>query len=428
MLCPNGLMCILCLKSQHFSCCPSPQYAYTRVLDYCRMWHSRMNVPVVLRAVERSYLWDSFVYLLMQTDEWDKAAQAMMDHSPSAFSADEFLDVISRVGALAVMYRALDFYIGEEPERLEDLLNILGPRVDCGRAVEMLRRARRDEFGELGCLPFAIKFMSKMQRTQGQDVGVLNEAINAVHIASGDAEKLRESVDNHRDIDTLRLAVLLENHVFIEMRRISGSLWGRSGKYERAIKVAERNLLYADMINTIAVSKDMELAEVYAGWFIERDLRECFVALLFACYEFFPPDLVLELGWGGRWSAENCLRSFVMPFLIQTIAEAGRRLGGLEAERADAKEIEAKARAETEKDVSEDVSVLLYGLAPSHQVPMVEYRQAGGSGVGGIDGGYGVGEAVRGPLMIGWGGGGVIAPNPTDMYSTFVGIGGVSGW
>eukprot|EP00173_Palmaria_palmata_P005076 Plantae.Rhodophyta-Palmaria_palmata.ctg821.p1 GENE.Plantae.Rhodophyta-Palmaria_palmata.ctg821~~Plantae.Rhodophyta-Palmaria_palmata.ctg821.p1 ORF type:complete len:479 (-),score=112.73 Plantae.Rhodophyta-Palmaria_palmata.ctg821:89-1390(-) len=365
------------------------------MLNFCRMWHGRFSVPKVNRACERAFLWNSQVFLFMQYNEWDNAANAMMDHSPTAFSPDEFLDVISRVGALNVMYRSIDFYLGEEPERLDDLLNVLAPRVDSGRTVTMLQRARTANFGDLGCLPFALNYMLKVQSMA--DVPEVNEAINNVLFDSGEVSMLQESIDGHRNFDQLKLAARLEGHEALPMRRLATRLLARCGKHEKAIALAQRDMLYDDMIDAIAESGDEELAEAYAVWFVEQGLAEAFTALLYACFQFFPPDVAMEYAWNGE------MRDFAMPFLIQTMAEAGQRLSGLEEERKVIRENEAAAEKEAEEEVNEDVSVLLHGLAPAHQTPMIEYHQNGGGG------NYGA------PLAIGWGGSGAMGPGSMGM-------------
>lgn len=384
------------------------KYREERVLAFCRMWHGRLNIPKVCRASERARLWDSLVFLYMQYNEFDNAANVMMDHSPTAFTHGEFLDVISRVGAMSVMYRSIDFYLGEQPELLDDLLNVLAPRVDGSRTVSILRRARNHEFGELGCLPFAVKYLEKIQSA---DVPEVNEALNETYIKEGNIAKLRLSVDEYKNFDQLVLAPKLEHHERIEMRRISSHLYARNGRHEKAIEMAKKDVLYDDMIYAIAQSEDPELAEMYASYFAENGLRECFTALLYACYEFFPPDIAMEYVWTGE------LKDFAMPFLIQTLAEAGSRLTGLEEERRTKREIEEMRRVEEEEDLV-DPSVLLYGLQPEQQQLMLTYHQADGGVVGGSAlSGYGAGGNVP---LIGWNGPG--QANPMAAYTTY-GIG-----
>ncbi len=350
------------------------KYREDQMLNFCRMWHSRLNVPRVCRACEHAYLWDSLAFLYITYEEYDNAANVMMDHSTTAYTPDEFLDTISKVGALRIMYRSIDFYLGEHPEKLDDLLNILAPRIDGSRAVEMLRRARAEDFGPLGCLPLAMNYLLKIQRA---DVPEVNEAINTVFVEEENVEGLRRSVEAYTNFDQMKLARELENHQLLEMRRVASRVYARGGRHEKAIEIAERDTLYNDMIYAVAQSEDEELAEMYAAKFAEEGKRECFTALLYACYNFFAPDVAMEYAWTGG------LRDFAMPFLIQTVNEAGKRLTTLETERRDEREIEERIKKEEEEIVNEDVSVLLYGLQAPQQQLMLTYQQAGGGVVGG---------------------------------------------
>lgn len=384
------------------------RYREQQVLTFCRMWHGRMNIPKVSRACERARLWDSLAFLYVQYNEFDNAANVMMDHSPTAFTPAEFLDVISQTGIMSVMYRSIDFYLGEQPELLEDLLHVLAPRIDGSRAVSMLQRARQDEFGELGCLPFAVKFMEKIQSA---DVPEVNDALNEVYILEGSIEKLRRSVDEFKNFDQLVLAKKLQDHELMQFRRIASHVFARNGRYEKAIEMAKKDVLYYDMIYAISQSEDAELAETYAAFFAAEELGECFTALLYACYEFFPPDIAMEYVWRGE------LRDCSMPFLIQTLGEAGSRLTGLEAERSTKREVEEMRKAEEEEDFV-DPSILLYGLQPAQQQLMLTYQQADGGVVGGSAlGGYGQGQNVP---LIGWNG--QTQANPMAAYTTY-GIG-----
>lgn len=365
------------------------KYRDDAVINFCRMWHERLNIPKVCRACTSAHLWDSLVFLYAQYNEFDNAANVMMDHSPTAYTPGEFLNIISQVGSLTVMYRSIDFYLGEQPELLDDLLNVLAPRIDGTRVVIILQRARQNDFGEFGCLPFGLRYLEKIQSA---DVPEVNEALNNLYIVHGDIDKLRSSVDEFKNFDQISLARKLQDNDLIGYRRISSHLFARNGRHEIAIEMAKKDVLYTDMIYAIAQSEDVELAETYAEYFTKNGLRECFTALLYECYVFFPPDIALEYAWTGG------LCDLVMPFLIQTVAEAGLRLTGLEEERKSRREIEEIERQEEEEDL-EDPSILLYGLQPQDQQLLLTYNQAGGGVVGGSSSFSG--EPMNVPL-VGW--------------------------
>ena len=49
--------------------------------------------------------------------------------------------------------------------------------------------------------------------------------------------------------------------------------------------------------------------------FVDIGSRECYVGMLYACYDLLRPDLVLELSW------RHGLTDFTMPFLITTMRQ-----------------------------------------------------------------------------------------------------------
>eukprot|EP00172_Hildenbrandia_rubra_P000375 Plantae.Rhodophyta-Hildenbrandia_rubra.ctg11744.p1 GENE.Plantae.Rhodophyta-Hildenbrandia_rubra.ctg11744~~Plantae.Rhodophyta-Hildenbrandia_rubra.ctg11744.p1 ORF type:complete len:1092 (-),score=238.23 Plantae.Rhodophyta-Hildenbrandia_rubra.ctg11744:1608-4472(-) len=367
------------------------KYQESRVFDAVRVWHAKLNIQRAIRACQRSLLWDIVVYLFVQYNEFENATMTMMEHSATAFDHSQFLDVIARAGVLELYYKSITFYVDEQPSLISDLLRVLAPRVDATRAVRILKSSKT-EFGSLGFLPFVTEFLVKVQEA---DMPEVNEAANDLFVREENVEALQRSVDNYRNFHTLELAKRLEDHNLLDMRRIASHLFARSGRHERAIEIAKDDKLYADIIYAIKESKDEELAEMYATWFIEEDLQECFTALLFECYEFFAPDVAMEYAWKGE------LRDLAMPFMIQTVGEAGQRLTSLEEERKVAREKEEEAKKEEDELINEDVSVLLYGLQPQHQQLLIDYGQTDGMGGLASQGYFQRGSAVP---LIGWNG------------------------
>ena len=92
-------------------------------------------------------------------------------------------------------------------------------------------------------------------------------------------------------------------------------------------------------METVAESKDTELAEDLLAFFVDKDLKECFAACLYTAYDLLRPDTVMELAWRHR------LMDFAMPFLIQTTREMVAKVDLLEkanTERTEKEEIKEK--------------------------------------------------------------------------------------
>jgi len=68
-------------------------------------------------------------------------------------------------------------------------------------------------------------------------------------------------------------------------------------------------------METVAESKDQELAEELVRYFVDAKKYECFAATLFTCYDLLKPDVILEIVW------RNNIKDFAMPYFIQVMRE-----------------------------------------------------------------------------------------------------------
>eukprot|EP00184_Porphyridium_aerugineum_P006141 CAMPEP_0184699800 /NCGR_PEP_ID=MMETSP0313-20130426/5924_1 /TAXON_ID=2792 /ORGANISM="Porphyridium aerugineum, Strain SAG 1380-2" /LENGTH=1782 /DNA_ID=CAMNT_0027158925 /DNA_START=278 /DNA_END=5626 /DNA_ORIENTATION=+ len=368
------------------------KYKEERALDYFKMWWQRSNVPRLIRACEAAWLWTECAYLHTVYEEYDNAAKVMMEHGPLAWNANQFIDIISKVGTLEVMYKAVRFYILEHAELLNDLLFVLSPKAEATRLMGVLRGSYRERYGELGILPLCKGFLTK---AQDQNVPEINHAMNDVLIAEGDVDALRDSINNHDNFEQIALGQKLANHELIAFRRVAVDLFRKNGKSEQAIEISKKDRLWKDMIESVAASEDPEIMEEAIQFFVSSGLRECFTALLFSCFEYCPPELALEYAWIYD------MIDFAMPFLIQTVKEVGQRLMGLEEESKDIRQVEEDKKKEEEELINEDPSVLLFGVGHHGKgdQPLAIGYHAGAANVGGPAGmvpqiGW-VGQSVR---------------------------------
>jgi clathrin heavy chain len=353
------------------------KYRGGAMMDHCKMWWQRCNIPRLIRACEAAMLWAEVVYLHTQYNEFDNAALVMMLHSTAAWTAPGFTSVITKAGNLEVMYKAIQFYVDEQPALLNDLLSVLAPKVESSRAIGVLQRAYTAEFGELGLLPLCKPYLVKVQDSNVPDV---NDALNNVLIAEEAVEELKTSVESYNNFDQFALGRRLEKHPLLELRRLASSLFRRNGKYEQAIALSKKDKMYKDAVEAVASSSDPELTEELATFFLENKLGEAFVAILYTCFEFFRPDLALELAW------RHGVMDHAMPFMIQTMKEVGQRLMGLEEESKEKREKEVLLKEKVDEDVTDDPSVLLFGLNPSQAqaagVPMLMAPPGAGAAAG----------------------------------------------
>ncbi len=91
--------------------------------------------------INRDFQYKELCFLYVHHDEFDNASLCMVEHSVDAWEHIQFKEVIAKVSNIDIYYRAISFYLNENPTLLNDLLKVLSPRVDHTRVVTMIRRA-----------------------------------------------------------------------------------------------------------------------------------------------------------------------------------------------------------------------------------------------------------------------------------------------
>lgn len=79
---------------------------------------------MVSQVCDQQQHWNELTYLYIQYDEYDNAATVMMTHSPIAWEHMLFKDVAIKVANVEIYYKAVQFYLDESPQLLNDLLNV----------------------------------------------------------------------------------------------------------------------------------------------------------------------------------------------------------------------------------------------------------------------------------------------------------------
>jgi len=304
------------------------KYKPEKLMDFIKMNASKLNIPKLTHACERHYLWEHAVLLYTHYDEWDSAANTMMAHSPTAFAHDQFQMIMQKVSNMEIYYRAIQFYLDEQPLQVNSLLNTIASKADHARVVHQARKA--------GHLPLILPYLKQVQQ---HDIAAVNEAINEVYCESEQYEELRQSIEDFENFDQIGLAQKLEKHELMEMRRISTLVYKKNKRYKQSIELSKQDQMYRDAMETAAESGISELAESLLRYFIDLDLKECFAACLYTCYDLIAPDVALELAW--RKGALD----FAMPFLIQVLREYTSRIDALDKKTLKKEEAEEKQKS-----------------------------------------------------------------------------------
>lgn len=263
-----------------------------------------LNVNRLLRVCERYQLWPECVYLYSHYEEYDNAVQIMIDHSPSAWQHEQFVVLINKATNSDLYYRAVLFYLEEQPLRINDLLKVLVNKIDLARLCQVMKNTEY--------IGLIVPFLKSVQNQNNQAV---NEVLNRFFLDTEDHESLRASVTQYENIDAVALAKATEFHELVEFRRIAAYLYRRNQKFQQSIKISRDDKQYRDVIDTAQESNQPELIEEILKFFIENEEKEYFTCCLYTCYEQLKPEVVLELSW------RFVLYDFSMPYFVQLVKD-----------------------------------------------------------------------------------------------------------
>ncbi|KAK9449233.1 uncharacterized protein V1518DRAFT_417454 [Limtongia smithiae] len=290
------------------------KYHPEKMMEHLKLFWSRINIPKAIRACEDAHLWPELVFLYCHYDEWDNAALAIMEHAADAFEHSAFKEIIVKVANLEIYYRAVNFYLAEQPQLLTDILTALTPRIDVTRVVRMFQKSDN--------LPLIKPFLAAVQQ---QNNAAVNNAYHDLLIEEEDYKTLRDSVDNFDNFDPLDLAKRLESHDLIFFRQIAARIYRNNKRWNQSIELSKSDKLFKDAIETAAVSGKSEVAEELMQYFVEVGNKECYAGMLYMCYEIVQEDKIAELSW------RHGLEDYTMPYTINKKREMSNKVKALEA-------------------------------------------------------------------------------------------------
>jgi len=321
------------------------KYKEQKLLEHIRLFWSRLNIPTLLQECKANLHWKEVVFLYSHYDQFDNAVDTMIEHSPACFNHDTFKATVVRVNNSEVFYRAISFYIQENPLQLSELLIELSAKLDHKRVVQMVE--------SYGHLPLIKQYLKHVQR---DDIAVVNEALNGLYVEEERFQELRESVTEFQAFDQISLAQRLEKHELMEFRRVAATLYQMNGRAAQSIELSKQDRLWKDAMSTAAESGDKAVVEDLLRFFVNDPSipQSVFGACLYTCYNFINPDLALELAW------RNGLQEFVMPFMIQSFKDLSDKVDSLQ-ERMDKKDAELAA---ADAKAKEDEAAAMSSVAP----------------------------------------------------------------
>ncbi|KAK7748408.1 Clathrin heavy chain [Diatrype stigma] len=308
------------------------KYRPDRLMEHIKLFWSRMNMPKLIRACEEANLWPELVFCYYHYDEFDNAALAVMEHAQNSWEHQQFKDIVVKVANLEIYYRAINFYLEQHPSLLTDLLQVLTPRIDVNRVVRMFQKSDN--------LPLIKPFLLNVQP---QNKRTVNDAINDLLIEEEDYKTLRDSVENYDNYDPVDLANRLEKHELVFFRQIAANIYRKNRRWEKSIALSKQDKLSKDAIETAAMSGKAEVVEDLLRYFVDIGNRECYVGMLYACYDLVRPDVILEVSW------RHGLHDFTMPYMINLLCQQTKEIATLKADN-EARKIKEAAQEKHEDD------------------------------------------------------------------------------
>ena len=315
------------------------KYRPERLMEYLKLYWSRSNLPQLIKVTDKAHLWRELVFLYTKYDEPDNAALTIMEHCSDAWDHDQFKAVLPQVANDEIYYRALTFYLEQHPLLLNDLLTVLVKRIDHARVVRMFKKHDHDN------VPL---IRSYLMSVQPQNLEAVNDAYNDLLIEEEDYDTLRVSIDAYDNFDALALASRLKDHELLEFRRLAAHLYRKNDRFDDSISLSKADSLFRDAIETASHSGVSEVAEELLEYFVETGNKECYAAMLFACYDLLAPDFVMEVSW------RHALSDFTMPYQIQQARDTRTKLLALE------KEVRERAAKDSAKE-KEDLDTPILG-------------------------------------------------------------------
>jgi len=242
----------------------------------------------------------------------------MMERAADAWEHHSFKDTIVKAANLEIYYRALNFYLQEQPSLITDLLQALTPRIDVNRVVRMFEKSDN--------IPLIKPFLLSVQ---GQNKRAVNDAINELLIEEEDYKTLRDSVENHDNYEAVALAQRLEKHDLIFFRQIAASIYRKNKRWDKSISLSKQDKLFKDAIETSAMSGKSEVVDDLLRYVSQYTSQGCSVLkfgsssileaanALSACFTLATILYSSILSWSCRGvTASMTSPWFVLPIIV----------------------------------------------------------------------------------------------------------------
>ncbi|KAG9450579.1 hypothetical protein H6P81_010544 [Aristolochia fimbriata] len=143
--------------------------------------------------------------------------------------------------------KAVHIYLLPHPGLINDPLSVLALRVDQTCVADRMRKA---------CHLRLVK--PYMVAVRSNNVSAVNEAFNEIYVEEEDYDRLCDSIDLHDNIERIGLALKVEKHDLLEMRRIAAYIYKKAGSWKQSIALSRKDNLYEVAMETCFQSGDSD--------------------------------------------------------------------------------------------------------------------------------------------------------------------------
>ena len=220
------------------------KYKDSKLMEHIKLFWSRLNIRKMLKACEENAHWSELTFLYLHYEEYDNACVSMMDHASEAYEHAKFKDTLAKVQNTEIFYKAIDFYLQQQPLMLSDLMTAMAQRVDHVRVVHQLRK--------VGHLPLVRAYLLA---TQSHNIKEVNDALYEIYVQEEDHESLAAGVVEFTNFDAIEMAQMCEKHQLLQFRRIGAMLYKNAKKWAQSIALSKQDKVWEEAISTARVER-----------------------------------------------------------------------------------------------------------------------------------------------------------------------------
>ncbi|OMJ15847.1 Clathrin heavy chain 1 [Smittium culicis] len=287
------------------------KYKHEELMEFLKLYWSRINIPKVIKVCENIHLWCELVFLYVHYEDYDNGITIMIEHSSDAFDHTSFKELINKVSNLELMYKAIRFYLSENPMLVNELLSSVVSKLDLTRVVDIFVKTENT--------PLIKPFLEQVMQSNQPENSAVIEALHELYLECYDYNSLKASISTYSSFDSKKLASKLSSHSLLEFRRIAVFLYNKMRMFRESISLSKKDRLYSDAIATAHLSGDQAFVHDLCSYFLtfesDSESKEnvgdcCFIACITINNHIISPSYVMELAY--RYEKSN----IVMPYFI----------------------------------------------------------------------------------------------------------------